>query len=80
MKRAQVQRELGRRLFDARRRRRMTQQQVADRARMSRNNVSMLERGVHTPDLWSLLCLAEALQVEPDTLIAREWKPPQEQP
>jgi transcriptional regulator with XRE-family HTH domain len=75
MRRDDVRRELGRRLHDARRTLGLTQSEIARRARMSRNNLSMLERGKHTPDLWSFLCLAEALGIEASDLLASEWKP-----
>lgn len=63
MTEAEMQKELGRRIKCLRKRRKMTQEQLAYRIRRSRTVVTNWERGSHKPTVWMLLCLAEALDV-----------------
>ncbi len=52
-----------------RQRRKLTQEQLADKAGMSVAYVSLLERGERTPPLDTLEQLAKALRVEPLELL-----------
>lgn len=71
---------LGERIRDIRIERRMTQEDVADRADINRTHVSDIERGRKPPTVTTLYRLAHALRVHPadilddrneDTLIQR---------
>ena len=55
---------LGRALRDARRRRRLTQQQLADLAGVTQPTVSNVERGVSRVSLTTLLRILAALKLE----------------
>jgi HTH-type transcriptional regulator/antitoxin HipB len=55
---------LGRALRDARRRRRLTQQQLADLAGVTQPTVSNVERGVSRVSLTTLLRILAALRLE----------------
>ena len=55
---------LGRALRDARRRRRLTQQQLADLAGVTQATVSNVERGVSRVSLTTLLRILAALKLE----------------
>ena len=55
---------LGRALRDARRRKRLTQQQLADLAGVTQATVSNVERGVSRVSLTTLLRILAALQLE----------------
>ncbi len=52
-----------------RQRRKLTQEQLADKAGMSVAYVSLLERGERAPPLYTLEQLAKALRVEPLELL-----------
>jgi transcriptional regulator with XRE-family HTH domain len=51
-------------------RRRLSQEALAAKARISVSYVSMLERGQRTPPLDTIECLAKALAVSPTSLLA----------
>jgi transcriptional regulator with XRE-family HTH domain len=63
--------ELGKRLRDRREELRLTQAGLADRADITPNTVSMIERGHSIPSIKMLLRLADALDVEPGELLSR---------
>lgn len=63
---------LGMRVRLARVARRETQQDVADRAGVSRSALSCIEQGTHLPSLLSVWRLADALAVPVAELIDRE--------
>ena len=58
-------------LFAARSRRKVSQQEVAEKAGLSVSYISMLERGERTPPLETLEVLAKALGVKPLDLLAK---------
>jgi len=58
-------------LFAARSRRKVSQQEVAEKAGLSVSYISMLERGARTPPLETLEVLAKALGVKPLDLLAK---------
>ena len=53
----------------ARRRKGMTQEQLADAAGLDRTFPTLLERGLRTPSLGTLLRLAEALGISAEMLV-----------
>ena len=57
-------------LRSERRRRRLSQEALAAKARLSVSYISMLERGQRSPPLETLEHLAKALAVSPVTLLA----------
>jgi len=68
---------VARNLLEARAQRKLSQQMVASKARLSVSYISMLERGERTPPLETLEVLAKALGVPPlDLLEARAKKAP----
>ncbi len=58
-------------LREARERRFLTQQQLADRAGTSKANISRLESGEQNARMSTIVRLAAALDVEPEELV--EW-------
>lgn len=66
--------EFSRNLAEHRRRRRLSQEQLAARARISVSYVSMLERGIRSPPLATLAKLASAIGVSPLALLAPEMR------
>ena len=61
--------KIGERLRDARVRRALTQQELADKAGVGANTVARLERNETEPHMSTLRKLAHALGVDPSTLI-----------
>jgi serine-type D-Ala-D-Ala carboxypeptidase/endopeptidase len=61
--------KIGERLRDARVRRALTQQELADKAGVGANTVARLERNETEPHMSTLRKLAHALAVDPSTLI-----------
>lgn len=59
----------GRRIRQLRLRRRMTQQELAHRAKLSVTQVSRIEKDAQTPRFSTVDRLAAALEVDPDDLI-----------
>ena len=59
---------LGRRIHDLRRKRKMTQAQLAEKANLSTNFVGQIERGEAQATLESLFAIAKALGVNPSGL------------
>lgn len=57
----ELRRQVGRRAYVRRVWLDLSQQQLADRAIVSRNFVSAIERGTQGLDAWRLWCLADAL-------------------
>ena len=57
-------------LRSERRRRRLSQEALAAKARLSVSYISMLERGQRTPPLDTLESLAKALAVSPTSLLS----------
>jgi len=66
---------MGKRIRILRLTRELTQQQVADAAGISRNFISLLERGSHSVDVVRLLRLAAALDVPLAELFSQEARP-----
>jgi transcriptional regulator with XRE-family HTH domain len=63
-------------LFAARSRRKLSQQAVAEKSKLSVSYISMLERGARTPPLETLEVLAKALGVKPLDLLTKSAKAP----
>ena len=61
--------KIGERLRDARVRRALTQQELAEKAGVGANTVARLERNETEPHMSTLQKLAHALGVDPSTLI-----------
>lgn len=53
----------GRVIADARKNRGLSQEQLAQKASLHRTYISLLERGIRTPTVHSLILIAEALGV-----------------
>jgi transcriptional regulator with XRE-family HTH domain len=68
-------RAMGKRIRLARVERELSQGQLAERAGMSRNFVSSIERGAHGVDVLRLRWLAQALHTHLDQLVPREDDP-----
>jgi transcriptional regulator with XRE-family HTH domain len=62
--------QIGRQIKSLRQARALTQEQVAERTRLSVNYLSRIERGLENPTLDTLLSVAECLQVDPQDLFA----------
>ncbi len=71
-----AKRLMGARIKSLRRGRGRTQEQVAERAGLSVNYLSRIERGLENPTLETLLSLGEALKVEPVDLFTFEHEEP----
>ena len=61
--------DIGQRLYMRRVWLRLAQQEVADKAGVSRNFVSAIERGAQGLDVWRLSLVADALDVTLDWLV-----------
>ncbi len=72
----ETRRGIGRRIKSLRQGRRLTQEQVAERTRLSVNYLSRIERGLENPTLDTFLALAGALKVEPLDLFIIEHEEP----
>lgn len=66
---------LGQEIRRLRKERRLSQNELADRANLSRNFISMLERGERAISVMTILDIADALGVEPAALFAG-YSPP----
>ncbi|MBR3383552.1 MAG: helix-turn-helix transcriptional regulator [Clostridia bacterium] len=64
--------EIGRRIADARASAGMTQQQLAEKLFVSRDLVAKWEQGRRRPDHGTIVRIAEALSVKPESIISRE--------
>ena len=71
-----TKRRIGRRIKSLRRGRALTQEQVAERTRLSVNYLSRIERGLENPTLDTFLALAGALKVELLDLFTVEQEEP----
>jgi transcriptional regulator with XRE-family HTH domain len=69
LKRSRVALAFGETLKLARRRRGLSQEQLATVCNIDRTYTSLLERGLRTPSLSALLDLAAALQIPPGQLV-----------
>jgi transcriptional regulator with XRE-family HTH domain len=69
LKRSRVALAFGETLKLARRRRGLSQEQLATVCNIDRTHTSLLERGLRTPSLSVLLDLAAALQIPPEQLV-----------
>jgi transcriptional regulator with XRE-family HTH domain len=67
---AAFRRDVGRRLFIRRSWLRLSQDEVAQRAQVTRNFVSAIERGAQGLDAWRLWAVADALGASLDWLLA----------
>ena len=63
---------LGERLYQLRRSRGMSQEQLAERIGVSRQTISKWEGGLSTPDLEKLIALADCFQISLDSLVRAE--------
>lgn len=61
--------ELGKRLKDIRIERKMTQQEVADRLGIARQNVSTYENGVKTLDIDTFYKICDIFNVDPNDVL-----------
>lgn len=61
--------EIGRRIAEKRRRLRMTQTEVEDRAHLSRKYLSNIEHGRSIPSIDVLMQIADILQITPNELL-----------
>jgi transcriptional regulator with XRE-family HTH domain len=64
-----IARQFGERLLRARRQRGFSQEQLARNAYIHRTAIGLLERGLRTPRLDTVVSLAEALSLTPGELI-----------
>lgn len=70
MTKADALKLLGRRIVALRRQRGMTQEQLAERASVSRNHIADIELGARNTGVWSFLLLARALDCSLSDLFA----------
>ena len=63
---------LGEKLYQLRRTRGMSQEQLAERIGVSRQTISKWEGGLSTPDLEKLIALAECFETSIDALVREE--------
>ena len=61
--------DLARNLRAARRKRKLTQEEVAERSGVQQGEVSRIEAGKRDPQVSTLLRIAEALEVSPGSLL-----------
>ncbi|MCG3142240.1 MAG: HTH-type transcriptional regulator DdrOC [Anaerolineae bacterium] len=61
----------GKKLQDLRKKRGLTQEQLAEIAEFDRTYISMLERGARNPSLLNIYRLAEALKITPADLLEK---------
>ncbi len=59
----EFKRQLGARVQDFRRRRKLTQEELGEKAELSEETVSSIERGVNVPRIETIFRIAEALDV-----------------
>jgi transcriptional regulator with XRE-family HTH domain len=67
-RKANVLKVLGGRVATLRRERDLTQEQLAERAGVSRNHIADIELGARNTGVWSLILVARALDVPPSEL------------
>lgn len=60
---------LGKRIRDARKKKRLTQQQVAEKIGVEPSHISNVERGITKPSLKAVVDIAEVLGVTVDSLV-----------
>lgn len=60
---------VGRRIKEARKKRNLTQEELAELTDLSSNHISVIERGVKVPRLDAFVAIANALGVSADTLL-----------
>lgn len=56
---------------DLRNRLELSQEELADRSGLHRNAIGLIERGERTPNIETLLAIADGLESRPSLLIAR---------
>jgi transcriptional regulator with XRE-family HTH domain len=74
MKTARVKRELSRIVQQLREAAKLSQEQVASRAKIGRSTLSEIESGLRVPSLTTLFRLAEALEVDPPSLACQVYE------
>lgn len=67
-----LRRELGRRLVELRRRRKLSQRELAQSVGAKPSRLGKWERGTNTPSLFMLAALSRELGVTPNELLAQE--------
>ena len=60
---------LGKRIYEERRKRKMTQEQLAEKADIGQYYLGEVERGVKTPSLKVFVAIANSLEVSVDSLL-----------
>ena len=74
-----VAQRFGKNLARERGRKKLTQEQVADRGQVHRTLVSQIEAGNRQPRLETLIKLAGALEIDPSALLdGMRWEPPKQ--
>lgn len=68
MRKADALKMLGECVASLRRERNLTQEQLAERAGVSRNHIADIELGARNTGAWSLILVARALDVPPSEL------------
>lgn len=69
---------IGERLYQLRRSRGMSQEQLAEQIGVSRQTISKWEGGLSTPDLDKLIALADCFEITLDGLVREDLSSPQE--
>ena len=67
-----ITRQFGRNLRSHRVRRRLSQEELAELSGLHRTYISGLERGIRNPSIAIVARLADALEIEPGLLLARD--------
>ena len=61
--------QIGKKLADIRKKRSLSQEELANFAHVERSHMGKIERGEHLPNLVLILRLAKALSIEPGSLV-----------
>lgn len=64
--------DLGKRMKQVRKDKNMTQRELAKRTGIPQSSISLYEKNVREPSLFSFLLIADALEVSADSLLGRE--------
>ncbi len=66
--------KIGTQLKWIRNRKGISQKELAEKLHVRRQTVSSYERGISTPDVYTLIAMADYLDVSMDELIGRKWE------